>query len=70
MLLQMLFVFNETWDIGLYIAGDEQDVGFKGKHPDKVRVTFKKEDGFLVDTLCEDDFTMTFYFCNMLAPKR
>lgn len=44
MLLQMTSAFDEAWDVGSYIAGDEQDAGFKGKHPDKARVTFKKED--------------------------
>jgi len=71
MLLQMLSAFDEAWDAGSYIAGDEQDAGFKGKHPDKARVTFKKEgDGFLIDALCDDGFTMTFYFRNMPAPKK
>ena len=34
MLLHMEFVFDEAWDAGSYIAGDGQDAGFKGKHPD------------------------------------
>lgn len=70
MLLQMPSAFDEAWDVGSYIAGDQQDAGFKGKHPDKARVTFKKEDnGVLIYALCDDGFTMTFYFHNMLAPK-
>ena len=53
------------------ISGDEQDIGFKGKYPDKQRVTFKKEgDRFLVDALCDDGFTLTFYFRNMPAPRK
>lgn len=43
MLLQMLFALNEAWDTWLYIAGDEQDAGFKGKHPDKAQVTYKQK---------------------------
>ena len=71
LLLQMLFAFGNAWDPGPFIAGDEQDAGFKGKHPDKARVTFKKEgDGFLIDALCDDGFTLTFYFRNMPSPKK
>mmetsp|Transcript_65882 Transcript_65882/g.77415 ORF Transcript_65882/g.77415 Transcript_65882/m.77415 type:complete len:89 (-) Transcript_65882:1159-1425(-) len=71
MLLQMMFAFGEAWDAGAYIAGDEQDAGFKGKHPDKAQVTFKKEGvGFIIDTICDDGFTITFYLRNMPSPKK
>jgi len=39
----MLIAFDNAWDPGSFIAGDEQDEGFKGEHLDKARVTFKKE---------------------------
>lgn len=56
--------------IGTSIAIDEQDIGFQGKHKDKQRVTFKKVgDGFLLDALCSDGYTYTFYFRNQPAPK-
>ena len=59
----MMKAFFECWEAGTNIAADEQDAGFKGKHPDKARVTFKREgDGFLIDAICDDGFTITFYF--------
>lgn len=46
-LLYMLRSMEECWDTGPNIAGDEQDVCFKERHPAKARVTFKKDgDGF------------------------
>ena len=70
-LLHMLKLFANCWECSPYIAGNKQDAGFKGRHPDKQRVTFKKEgDGFLIDTLCNDGFTYTFYFRNMPAPRK
>ena len=71
LLLHMQIMFLDCWDPGPHIAGDEQDAGFQGRHPDKQRVTFKKEgDGFLIDALCDNGFTMTFYFRNMPAPAK
>ena len=71
LLLRMLKVFSECWESGPNVAGDEQDAGFKGNHPDKQRVSYKKEgDGFLIDALCDDGFTITFYFRNTPAPQK
>ena len=71
LLLHMLRTFKECWAAGPFIAGDKQDAGFKGRHPDKQRVTFMKEgDGFLIDALADDGFTLTFYFRNMPAPRK
>ena len=44
-LLHMLKSVFAYWAPGPSIAGDEQDAGFQGRHPDKHRVTFKKETG-------------------------
>ena len=50
---------------------DEQTIGCKGRHPDIIRITFKKEgDGFQCDSLCTDGYTYTFYFRNQPAPKK
>ena len=45
MLLHILESAHDSWDVGTCIVGDEQDVGFLGRHPDKDQVTFKKEGG-------------------------
>ena len=49
---------------------DEQTIGFKGKHKDILRITYKKEgDGFQCDSICSDGYTWSFYFRNVHAPK-
>ena len=69
MLLHILESARNGLDVVAYIVGDEQDAGVKGRHLDKARGTFKKEGGeFLIDALCDDGFTITFYFRNM-PPK-
>ena len=35
LLRHMQRIFLECWECGFQIAGDEQDAGFKGRHPDK-----------------------------------
>ena len=46
-------------------------MGFKGKHADKLRITYKKEgDGFQCDCICDGGYTFTFYFQNQPAPKK
>ena len=71
LLLHGLQSVSAYWAPRPSIAGDEQDAGFQGRHSDIQRVTFKKEGGgFLIDALCDDGFTMTFYFRNIPAPKK
>ena len=70
LLKHMLRVSKECIFIGKGIAIDEQDIGFQGKHKDKQQVTFKKVgDGFLLDALCSDGYTYSFYFRNQPAPQ-
>ena len=57
-----------AWCLGCDISGDEQTIGFQGKHTDKLHITYKAEgDGFQCDALCESGFTWTLYFHNQLA---
>ena len=52
------------------ISIDKQDIIFQGKYTDKQMITYKKAgDGFLVDTLCSDGCTYTWYFRKQTAPK-
>ena len=61
----------EAWLLGEVFSVDEQTMGFKGNHVDKLRITYKKEgDGFQCDALCQDGYTFTFYFRNQPAPKK
>jgi len=63
-------IFRYAWMPGRDLSGDEQTMGFKGRHPDKQRITYKKEgDGFQCDCLADDGYTFTFYFRNQPAPK-
>jgi len=60
-----------AWNLGCDISGDEQTIGFKGQHKDKLRITYKAEgDGFQCDAICKDGYTWTFYFPNKAAPKK
>ena len=60
-----------AWRMGRDISGDEQTLGFQGRHADKLQITYKAEgDGFQCDALCDSGYTWTFFFCNMPAPKK
>lgn len=64
-------IFRYAWMPGRDLSGDEQTMGFKGKHADKLRITYKKEgDGFQCDCIADDGYTFTFYFRNQPAEKK
>jgi hypothetical protein len=64
-------VSMNAFDMGKYISIDEQTIGFKGHHIDKLRINYKKEgDGFQCDTVCCDGYTYSFFMRNMPAPKK
>ena len=59
-----------AFDLGRLISIDEQTIGFKGHHADKLRISYKKEgDGFQCDAICCDGYTYSFFMRNMPAPK-
>ncbi|KAL7562479.1 hypothetical protein ACA910_005453 [Epithemia clementina (nom. ined.)] len=63
-------VLMAAWRLGRDISGDEQTIGFQGKHANKLRITYKAEgDGFQCDALCNSGYTWTFYFRNQPAPQ-
>lgn len=67
----MLNVFSDAFEAGKDISGDEKDAIFQGQHEDKARITFKKSgDGFLIDSICEDRYTLSFYPQNMPPPMK
>jgi hypothetical protein len=60
-----------AFDLGRLISIDEQTIGFKGHHADKMRISYKKEgDGFQCDAICCDGYTYSFFMRNMPAPKK
>jgi len=60
-----------VFDLGRLISIDEQTIGFKGHHADKMSIRYKKEgDGFQCDAICYDGFTYSFFMRNMSAPKK
>ena len=66
----MNYIFPVTWMLGIAFSIDEMTMGFKGKHVDKRRITYKAEgDGFQGDALCQDGFTYQVYMRNHPAPK-
>ena len=57
----------QAWQLGRDLGGDEQSIGFQGNHPDKLRVTYKKEgDGFQGDAIGEDGYTHGVYMRNLI----
>ena len=60
-----------AWRLGRDISGDEQMLGFQGRHADKLCITYKAEgDGFQCDAICYTGYTWTFYFKNQPAPRK
>ena len=46
------------WLLGLEFSVDDTIMGFKGKHKDKIQITYKNEgDGFQMNSLCKEDYT-------------
>ena len=55
-------VSMKAWRLGQNIPGDEQTIGFQGRHADKLRITYKAEgDGFQCNALADSGFTWTFF---------
>ena len=59
------------WHLSKIISIDEQTAGFKGRHPDKRRITYKKEgDGFQMDAICDRGYTYAYYMRNQPVPEK
>ena len=64
-------IFRYCWMPGCDLSTDEQTMGFKGQHVDKLRITYKKEcDGFQCDCIVEDGYNFILYFHYQPAPKK
>ena len=61
----ILTVSINAWICERNISVDKQTLCFHGRHPDKLRITYKREgDRFQCDSLCNDGYTYAFYFRN------
>jgi hypothetical protein len=68
---EVLVVSMDAWNCGEWISVDEQTIGFQGRHPDKLRITYKQEgDGFQCDAISDDGYTYSFYFRNQPPPDK
>ncbi len=48
---------------GIFIAIDEQIIGFQGQSGMKLRISYKQEgNGFQCDVVCDSGYTFSFYF--------
>ena len=66
----LMQVSTEEFEPGRDLSSDEQYASFQCHHDDKQWVTFKRAgDGFLIDALCEDGYTINFYPRNVPLPK-
>ena len=63
LLKHMMQVAKDGIHIGQSISVDEMDNSFQGRHKDKQSMTYKKVgDGFLLDALCAEGYTYSWYF--------
>ena len=71
MLLRHAIIFSkEEIFLGTILYCDEETIGCKGRHPEILRINYKKEgDGFQCDALGSDGHTYTFFFRNKPAPQ-
>ena len=67
----MMRVEKYSINTGQSISVDEMDICFQGLHKDNQRVRLKNVgDGFLVDSLCSERYTHSWYFRNQFAPSK
>jgi hypothetical protein len=53
----------------MFVATDDQTIGFQGQSGMKLRISYKKEgDGFQCDAVCDSGCTLSFYFRHGLLP--
>ena len=63
-------VSTKVFEPGHNLSLDEHDTSFQGYREDKQQVTLNFEgDGFLIDAVCEDGYTINFYPRNVPLPK-
>ena len=70
LLRHYIIVCKDAIFLGSRLSCDEETMGCKGRHPDILRINYKKEgDGFQCGALVSDGYTYTFFFRNQPAPQ-
>ncbi len=60
---------KDMWVPGIFVAIDEQTIGFQGQSGMKLRISYKQEgDGFRCDAVCNSGYTFLFYFRHGPSP--
>jgi hypothetical protein len=61
---------KDMWVPGIFVAIDEQTLGFQGQSGMKLRISYKREgDGFQCDAVCDSGCTFSFYFRHREPPN-
>jgi hypothetical protein len=61
---------KDMWVPGMFLAIDEQTIGFQGMSGMKLRISYKREgDGFQCDAVCDKGYTFSFWFRHGPPPK-
>ena len=70
LLRHAIIVSKDEIFIGISFSFDEETMGCKCRHPDILRINYKKEgDGFQWYALGYDGYTYTFFFRNKPSPQ-
>ena len=57
--------FELYWDPAHDLGINDKTIGFRGRHKDKIQITFKDAgDGFQDDDVCYRGYTYSFIYCN------
>ncbi len=70
MVAELNYRARQNWILGECVAIDEQTIGFKGRSGMKLHISYKREgDGFQCNALCDEGYTVSFFFRHDKAPK-
>jgi hypothetical protein len=60
---------KDRWVPSIFVAIDEQTIGFQGQSGMKLRISYKREEGgFQWDVVCDLGYTFSFWFCHREPP--
>ena len=62
-------VSMRAWNLAKNFSVDEQTMRMQGCHPMKLRIIYKKGEGFQCDALCDDGYTFDFLLRHKPPPR-